>query len=156
MRWRFWKRRRPRIQLISEVTKETIPISTLVRWYCYDLGIDDVNSLVKEFNLMPVSDEGDSFEKDASEKRMDVVYPLFPFLDMMAEINAKAISTIQIQDFQEHNELLADIDPEIMEAIYKHISFACLLSSFSAAIQLGMVSRNYGFMGIEEGQDYEQ
>lgn len=151
MKWKFWKRNNP-IRVVAEITQEAVPLSTLIRWYCYDLEIEDVNGLVKEFDLMPVSEEGEDFEVNTSNDRMEAVYPLFPFIDMMAAINAKAISTIQLQDFKEEGLISDEVDPEIMESMYRQISFAALVSAFSSAIELGLVNKNYGFMSIQEGE----
>lgn len=145
----FFKRRQPRFE--AELVKQAVPMSTLIRWYCYDLGIEDVNSLAEEFGLFPVSAEGEEFENDASDKRMDNIYPLLPFIDMMAKINAKAVRTIQFEGFNsEELEGLGEFDPEIMEAIYSQISFSALTAAFSSAIELGLVNRNYGLMTIGE------
>jgi len=80
MKWKIWKRNKaPR--LVAEISQDKVPLSTLIRWYCYDLGIEDVNDLVKAFSLMPVSQEGEDFEKEASERRIDAVVPLMPFIE---------------------------------------------------------------------------
>lgn len=151
MKWKFWKRNKaPR--LIAEISQDKVPLSTLIRWYCYDLGIEDVNDLVKAFSLMPVSQEGEEFEKEASERRIDAVVPLMPFIDMIASINAKAISTIQLQDFKNEEVLEADLDPEIMEGLYRQVSFAAVVAAFSAAFELGLANENHGLMFME-GKD---
>lgn len=124
-------------------------MSTLIRWYCYDLGIDDVNSLAKEFGLFPVSAEGEEFEHEASNNRMDNIYPLLPFIDMMSKINAKAVHTIEFEGLgPEGRASIEGIDTEVMEIIYSQISFAALTAAFSAALELGLVNRNYGMMRI--------
>lgn len=153
----FFKRgRRPRFE--AQIVEQAVPMSTLIRWYCYDLGIDDVNSLAEQFGLFPVSEEGEAFENDESDKRMDNIYPLLPFIDMMSKINAKAVSAIQFEGLgEEELANLGEFDPEIMEAIYSQISFAALTSAFSSAIELGLVNRNYGTMTIgEQHPDLEE
>ena len=153
MNWKFWKST-PKVTI--DVMKEKIPLSTLIRWYCYDLGIDDVNSLVKSFNLMPVSQEGEEYEQDKSQKRMDEIVDLMPYFQMVAEINAKAISTIQLQDVETDD--VADIEPELMEGLYRQVSFAALIAAFSAALEIGILNRSYGFLSLhsEEEEKDEQ
>ena len=37
-----------------ELTRDSVPLSTLARWYLYDLGIEDANTFgAKVFNLTP-------------------------------------------------------------------------------------------------------
>lgn len=147
--WGFFRKREKEPDFKGEIVEEAVPMSTLIRWYCYDLGIDDVNSLAKQFGLFPVSEEGEEFEYEASDKRMDNIYPLLPFLDMMAKINAKAVHTIQFEDLgPEEKANIEGLDTEVMEIIYSQISFAALTAAFSAALELGLVSRNYGTMTI--------
>lgn len=152
--WKFFRKRRKEPMYKLEVTKEAVPMSTLIRWYCYDLGIEDVNDLVKEFNLMPVSDEGEQYETDESGRRMENIIPLLPFLDMMSRINAKAVSTIQFEDVDASE--LEGLDTDVMEAIYGQISFAALTAAFSSAIELGLVYRNYESMTIADQDHVEQ
>jgi hypothetical protein len=151
MKWKFWKRDKAP-KLVAEITQDKVPLSTLIRWYCYDLGIDDVNDLVKSFNLMPVSKEGEEFEQEASERRIDAVVPLMPFIEMIAAINSKAISTIQLQEFKNEEVLEADLDPDMMEGLYRQVSFAAMVAAFSAAFELGLVNENHGLMFME-GKD---
>lgn len=154
MSWKFWKRKE---QIPPQFLSEKIPLSTLIRWYCYDLGIEDVNSLVKEFDLMPVSLEGEEYEMDQSDERVHNILPLMPFFEMVASINAKAISTIQLQEIK--TDEFEDIDSEMMESLYRQVSFAALTAAFSAALEIGFLNKSHGFLSLEnqnkEEDDYE-
>ena len=154
MSWKFWKRQE---EVPPPFLSEKIPLSTLIRWYCYDLGIEDANSLVKEFNLMPVSEEGEEYEMERSDERVDNILPLMPFFEMIAAINAKAVSTIQLQEI--NTDELEDLDSEMMESLYRQVSFAALTAAFSAALEIGFLNKSHGFLSLEghdkEEDDYE-
>ena len=150
MSWKFWKRKE---EMPSQFLSEKIPLSTLIRCYCYDLGIEDVNSLVKEFDLMPVSAEGEEFEMERSDERVDNILPLMPFFEMIAAINAKAVSTIQLQEI--NTDELDDLDSEMMESLYRQVSFAALTAAFSAALEIGFLNKSHDFLSLEGG-NYEK
>ena len=141
MSWKFWKR-----DETPQVYSDQIPLSTLIRWYCYDLGIQEPNDLFRAFNLMPVSKEGEEYEMGESETRVDEIVGLLPFFEMIAAINAKAISTIQLQDIE--TEDVSEIEPELMEGLYQQVSFAALVAAFSAALELGFLNKSYNFLSV--------
>ena len=141
MSWKFWKK-----DDSPQVYSNQIPLSTLIRWYCYDLGIEEPNDLFRAFDLMPVSKEGEEYEMGESETRVDEIVGLLPFFEMIAAINAKAISTIQLQDIE--TEDVSEIEPELMEGLYQQVSFAALVAAFSAALELGFLNKSYNFLSI--------
>ena len=141
MSWKFWKKDDE-----PQIYSNQIPLSTLIRWYCYDLGIEEPNHLFRAFNLMPVSQEGEEYEMGESETRVDEIVGLLPFFEMIASINAKAISTIQLQDIE--TEDVSEIEPELMESLYRQVSFAALVAAFSAALELGFLNKSYNFLSI--------
>lgn len=141
MSWKFWKKDDE-----PQVYSNQIPLSTLIRWYCYDLGIQEPNDLFRAFDLMPVSKEGEEYEMGESETRVDEIVGLLPFFEMIAAINAKAISTIQLQDIE--TEDVSEIEPKLMEGLYQQVSFAALVAAFSAALELGFLNKSYDFLSI--------
>ena len=141
MSWKFWKKDNE-----PKIYSDQIPLSTLIRWYCYDLGIEEPNDLFRAFDLMPVSKEGEEYEMGESETRVDEIMGLLPFFEMIAAINAKAISTIQLQDIE--TEDVSEIEPKLMEGLYQQVSFAALVAAFSAALELGFLNKSYNFLSI--------
>ena len=141
MSWKFWKKDEE-----PKIYSDQIPLSTLIRWYCYDLGIEEPNDLFRAFDLMPVSKEGEEYEMGESETRVDEIMGLLPFFEMIAAINAKAISTIQLQDIE--TEDVSEIEPKLMEGLYQQVSFAALVAAFSAALELGFLNKSYNFLSI--------
>ena len=95
---------------------------------------------------MPVSKEGEEYEMGESETRVDEIVGLLPFFEMIAAINAKAISTIQLQDIE--TEDVSEIEPKLMEGLYQQVSFAALVAAFSAALELGFLNKSYNFLSI--------
>lgn len=125
----------------SWVTRE-IPITTLARWYLYDMDVKNVNKLATTLDLMPVSEEGDEKERQDSNTRVDRIEDLIPYISIMSEINAKAV--IQVQQ----NELPASVrramqhhsaELEQLLLFYQHMSFAAIFSAFSSAAELGLI-----------------
>lgn len=152
MSWKFWRKDDDEFE--TEVLNEQIPLSTLIRWYCYDLGVEDANDLFRAFDLMPVSQEGEEYEIDQSFDRIKEVDPLLPFFEMIAAINAKAISTIQLQDAGD-DAVLQEGDKDLMEGLYRQVSFAALVAAFSTALELGFLKKSYNFLSIY-GADKEE
>jgi hypothetical protein len=146
MRWKFWKRNQP---FNFKVSSEEIPVSTILRWYCYDLDIEDTNNLVTEFNLIPVSEEGEEHERKESDERMKEVTQFFPFFDLMSEINSRAITALQLKELPTE---MQEVGPEVLELMYKHVSLSALISSFSTAIALGLVHSNPTLINMMEGK----
>jgi hypothetical protein len=150
--WKFWKKEEDN-DFNREVLNEQIPLSTLIRWYCYDLGVEDANDLFKAFDLMPVSQEGEEYELDQSTDRVKEVDPLLPFFEMIAAINAKAITTIQLDE--SGGEILQDSDRALMEGLYRQVSFAALVAAFSSALEIGFINKSYNLISIY-GADTEE
>lgn len=151
MSWKFWKKEEDDFN--RETLNEQIPLSTLIRWYCYDLGVEDANDLFKAFDLMPVSQEGEEYELDQSTDRVKEVDPLLPFFEMIAAINAKAIATIQLEE--SGGEILQDSDRALMEGLYRQVSFAALVAAFSSALEIGFINKSYNLISIY-GADTEE
>jgi len=147
--WPFNKRREDRWE---EFFTNSIPVTTLVRWYMYDAGVDTPNTVVKEFDMTPASEEGEQKEEEDSRARIARVLPLFPFIAVMAEINAKTISTIQKQQLFESGTDLSKLEKEyeFMKEFYEQVGFSGLVTAFSAAAELGLVEITGTFSDIEK------
>jgi hypothetical protein len=100
------------------------------------------------------SEEGEEYELGESESRVDEIYGLLPFFEMISAINAKAISTIQLQDIE--TEDVSDIEPDLMEGLYQQVSFAALVAAFSAALELGFLNKSYDFLSIYGGNKEDE
>jgi hypothetical protein len=124
-----------------EFSSDSVPLSTLVRWYMYDAGVDTPNKAISFFNMTPVSEEGAEKEQQDSNARIKNVLALFPFLAISAEINAKTIASLQKEDMAEHGQNPAVLEQEFerMTEFYEQMSFSALVTAFSAAAELGLV-----------------
>ena len=121
---------------------KAVPLSTLARWYMYDMDVQDANKLAVALDLTPVSEEGDEKERQDSDDRIDRISGLIPFFNTMANINAEAVFQVQRQELPpEMKEMLANPTPELMQLVkfYEGLSFAAILSSFSSAAELGLI-----------------
>lgn len=143
-----------------EIISKDIPLTYLMRWFLYDTGLIDPNEIVNRLNLTPVSDEGDIKEEEDSDIRMANIAELIPFLELMSDITAEAIVAIQIQDIEE--SLGSDAEQiahemTVMSSLYKVVGLSALVSAFSAAAELGMISTDaVQNMRLEDGNLDEQ
>lgn len=155
MKW-FRKKKEPQYEIISK----DVPLTHLMRWFLYDTGLIDPNEISSRLNLTPVSDEGNLKEEEDSDSRMDAVAELLPFIEIMAEITSDAITAIQVKDIEESlDEDSAQIIHEmtVMRQMYKVVSLSALISAFSAAIELGIISTDFvENMRLEDGNLNEQ
>jgi hypothetical protein len=143
-----------------EIISKDIPLTHLMRWFLYDTGLIDPNEIVNRLNLTPVSDEGDIKEEEDSDIRMANIAELIPFLELMSDITADAIVAIQIQDIEESlgpdaEQIVHEMT--VMSSLYKVVGLSALVSAFSAAAELGMISTDaVQNMRLEDGNLDEQ
>lgn len=135
----------------AEVTK--VPLTTLYRWYMYDMNVETPNKHLDIFHITPVSDEGDEKEREDSDLRTDMVSPLIPFLNLYANMNAQYVFEMQ------KDELLSmpgmtlnrlETETGSLKQFYRQITFAGLLTAFSSAIELGIVQLDGSMTGLDE------
>ena len=135
MRWKFWKPK-------YNTTIIDVNYTTLARWFFYDSGIDDPNKLSQVMGMLPTSAEGESMEENDSDRRLDKIESLYALLEIIAEINALAISGLQFESMKEDGmipeELLNSEQPHV-EAVYKAIGFSALRTAFAAALELDLI-----------------
>lgn len=155
MSWKFWKKSKQE-DLMGPVASPLVPVSTLFRWYCYDLEIVNPNRISSKLGLSGVSEDVEEMEKEASNKRLVHIVPILPFLKAVASINATVLSEIQSENIKNQigpdDERMAHV-MEALEDVLGHISLSALIAGFSAAISLGVVHSS----GIAAKEvDYEQ
>jgi hypothetical protein len=80
----------------EEVTK--VPLTTLYRWYMYDMSVDSPNKYLDIFGITPVSEEGDDKEREDSDIRTDNITPLIPFLNLYSNMNAQYVFEMQKEE----------------------------------------------------------
>jgi hypothetical protein len=138
----------------SEYVMDKIPLSTLFRWYMYDMNVDEPNKHTKVFDLTPVSPEGDEKERQESDLRSDQVEPLLSFLNLYANMNARYIFEMQkaeLLDAPEMTEEKLKGESAKIQAFYRQITFAGLVTTFSSALELGLITVNGSYAEIDEG-----
>lgn len=131
---------------------EKVPVSTLFRWFLYDMGEDSPNQFASTFSIATVSEEGDQKEREESDKRTERLNPLLDFFNLYASMNAQYIYETQKADFLD----MPDISPEdaekessVFKTFYSNISFDAVMGTFSAALELGLIRLNGTFTAIE-------
>lgn len=148
MRWPFKNNRFSNDDGDDWVTK-AVPISTLARWYMYDMDVEDTNKLAVSLDLTPVSPEGDEKERQDSDVRVEHISPLMPFFYTLADINANVVLNVQKANLPEEMRGVFDGSPEELHHLYnfyRSMSFAAILSSFSSAAELGLIDLSGRFV----------
>lgn len=152
MSW-FSKFKRNKEEIVVET--QDLPVSTLVRWFLYDTDLSDPNDLAIALGLNPVSEEGESKELEDSDNRLFEVADLFPYLDTIAEIAANSVVAAQLSEAGE--ELSEDAPLHIMLPLYKLVAQAALVSGFSSAVELGLVTKDrVTSMDFIDREDYDE
>lgn len=145
MIWPFRKKDEYNLEMGS------VPLSTLVRWYLYDAGVVNPNKAASYFEMTPVSEEGSEKEEADSAKRIGAVIPLFPYLAVLAEVNARVISSLQKDELVEAGMDPSKLDNELesMKEFYEQLGFTGLITAFSAAAELGLITITGEFSEIQ-------
>lgn len=151
MRFFDWLFNRNQEEFITE-----LPITVLNRWFLYDTGMGHENEMAEAIGLTPVSDEGDSKEREDSDARVENVAYLLPFLDHISTLTAETVAHSQkelmIEDGLNPEEVGRDL--EVVKKVYKAIALSGMLASFSIAAELSFIHTHPEvFVDSEEGED---
>jgi hypothetical protein len=143
--WKFWTKKPTKVKKVVTHIK-AIPVSTLYRWYCYDIGVENLSKLDDALGLVPISEDAADMELEDSEMRLYEIASLLPFLDAMANINATVFSETHVKQMLKSNPDFDSLDPkmlvkatESMLSMYQYVSISALVSAFSSATQLGLI-----------------
>ncbi len=139
----------------DEWISKSVPVSTLARWYLYDLDVSNPNKLAVALDLTPVSEEGDEKERQDSDVRVARLDPIIPFIYTMADINAKAVFQVQRHELpKEMRDFLNTASPELEQLVkfYESMSFAAIFSALSSGAELGLLELSGKFTTKEIGE----
>lgn len=127
----------------TEQVTTNVPLSTVLRWALYDFGIDNPNEIASKLGLTPVSKEGNEKEQEDSEIRLAHLDDVLPFIDVISELNARIVASVQMRELKESGmadmEELGEEEIDTMISFYQAIGFSALVSAFSAGIQLDIM-----------------
>lgn len=144
-----------------------IPMSTLMRWYLYDMDVVDREELAQKFELPPISQEGIEMEILDSKARMAVVEKYTDFVKGLAEINGYIINEIHSATLREKLELLRDEFGDDVDDMYEElteettiffdqISFAAIMFGLSVGFAVGLLSEGPAEVNYAGENPYEQ
>jgi hypothetical protein len=149
----FWKKSKHPYKSERLVTEVSLP--TLARWYAYDAGLDHPDEVADALGMLPTSEDGVRMEEQDSDRRTERVMPLIPLIETIADINAQAIATLQMDNYTNDQGM----DPDDLaherihiEDMYRQIGFSALLAGISAGIELGILETNAIGGGIINGK----
>lgn len=129
-----------------------VPLTTLYRWYMYDMNDESPNAHLGIFDITPVSEEGDQKEREESEARTDRLDSLLPFINLYSNMNAQYIFEMQKQDLIQSGAISSEkLDEEhaSLKKLYKQITFSGLLTMLSSAIELGLLRTDGAITDID-------
>ena len=153
MNWKFWKRK----PTLNEEYVAQVNMPTLARWYLYDTEVAYPNKVASLMGLVPISDEGEVYEVQASSIRTDRVMPFLAFINTMAEVNAVSMTAAQSRVIQDNTELSPEELTEaqaVIEDMYVKIGFLAIYAAFSAGLELGIIENPGIYSSMED--PYEQ
>jgi hypothetical protein len=123
-----------------EIVRNDIPMSTVLRWYLYDTGIENPNEIAELVGLNPVSDEGDAKEREDSNNRIEDIMPLMPFIETIASISADVISSIHIKNYIKSNpDEIVDEDVAAIGLVYKAVAMSNIVGTLAIANHLDLI-----------------
>ena len=143
MKWKFWASKKN--QAVSEeLQRALLPMSTLFRWYCYDVDHQNPNEIGSFFGLSPISDEVEEMEKKDSDERVMKIAYILPLLKAVADINGTVLA--RDKAFNAVSELEIDNDKkqqvlQIMAENLSMVSISALIPAFAAAFSLGFIKQ---------------
>jgi len=140
--WKFWKRTK---EDKNDSIVKSVPFSTLYRWYCYDIGVQNLDELDSNVGLVPISEDAKEMELQESDERVLNIAHLMPFLEGMAEISSMVFVEGQFKDMlQKTGEGLTEEEMEMMlnliSVFQKKVALAAVVGSFSAAAAIGIIT----------------
>jgi hypothetical protein len=122
-----------------EIVTTEVPKSTLIRWYLHDMAIENSNDMAKIFGLTPISDEGAGKEEEDSDSRLLKLDGFLPFIEVMADINARVVAQLQAEIMKEDGEALNQEAIDDLVGFHTAVSISALVPAFASAIEIGMI-----------------
>jgi len=135
---------------------QKMPITTLYRWFLYDITGEDAKKSFKLFNLSSVSEEGNEKELEDSELRLTEISPLLPIVKMYADISATYTYDIQKEELLKAKGVtpsMLESSSKSLKEFYSSMVFNGLLAMLSAAVELELIELHGTFTGISETDD---
>lgn len=135
---------------------QKLPITTLFRWYLYDIIGEEANDHIEVFNLSSVSSEGHEKELEDSEARLINISALTPLISLYSDMNAKHSFEVQKSELLKvkgvTEEMLESSSPGLTE-FYSQMTFNGIMAILSAAVELELIELNGTFTGIKETEE---
>ena len=90
--------------------------------------------------------------------RLERLEPFINFINIISDINASAMVAVQqqhlLEDHPEDEGILSQ-EAEMMEGLYKQVSFVGIFAALSSALELGIISNPGTFSMEEVNNDYK-
>lgn len=141
----------PEPENIGEIHQ--VPVTTLFRWFLYDIAGPEANDNIGIFDLSPVSKEGDEKEQDDSENRLLAIEVLIPFLTIYANMNAEfsfEAHRKEMLKIEGVDESMLELSSATLKEFYSNLTFNGLLAAMSAAVELSLIKPYGVYTGIKE------
>ena len=132
-----------------------IPISTIYRWFLYDVAGSDAPTFNEVFQLTPVSPEGHEKEQDDSDNRLEAIEDLLSFAHMYSDITSEYAFEIhrkQMTNMPGVTEELLESSKDTLTGFYSNMIFAGIVSLLSALTALKLITLSDKYPEIREGE----
>lgn len=123
-----------------------VPMSMLMRSVVYDAGFEEPENVMNSLGLPPVSAEVAEMEQAASDRRLDAIEPLAPFLAVSSHMLAKA--TVEYSMSQTLSEDMPDEMKDALRDQFQRLALGAAVCTISSLVDLGMVKLNGIALGV--------
>ena len=131
----FWKKKRkdpvhPRHRI------EHISMPVLIRKVIYDSMLVPAEEIADYLSLPRISEEVADMEEQASEKRIEKISALIPFIDSHADIASRIAVAAYVLEQEEPIEVN---EVESMHGLFRLVSLSSTMSCISTLVDMGLL-----------------
>ncbi len=147
MKW-FGRKKEEEGNADEPVMKPTfVPMSHILRSVVYDAGFSDPEKVIDTMGLQRVSDEVAEMEQSASERRLDAIEPLGPFLAVTSMFLAKATVAYSTNDMEE----MPDEVKDALNEQFQRLALGASVVAVASLLDLGLIKLNGEAIGVGPG-----
>lgn len=127
------------------MTPVFVPMSQLLRAVVYDAGFNEPEAVIKALGLQGISAEVEEMEVAASERRLEAIEPLAPFLGVMSGLLARATIAYSVSAIED------ELSEEVQDALgqqFQRIALGSSVAALASLIDLGLLKINGAAIGM--------
>ena len=130
----MFKRKKKKIKMVKV---RQIPLPILIRQAIYDSMLEPAEGIAESLGLSPISDEVADMEEQESQKRLERIASLIPFIDSHSDMVARIVSAAYALGDDEEGLLTDLLDKEgALDHLTDLFRTVCISSSVSCVSTL--------------------